>query len=744
MKNYLNFKCKSLKSQVAVIITLVLSFIILFSVIVVNIAQVGEIKNMTSKAADTAALKMASSFGSMAKCYTEYIDEGCNLDWIKLGIIVAAILAVLFLPSFGMGAVALISFSVFLGGGFSVTAFMKTITASRAIQAAIYDRFAGMSKYNGIREEALLSTLNSIQTDDTLVYNRNPGGGAVFYDDENNNGSFDGGERQFDLSGLKSADVTNSKYQGRFFAWYFTRRLPLVDEVQLVQDTEDFIIDLDKHIILDDWDPVRWIYNKAFLVSDGGLSAGKFIKTTSINPSWVFGVNRVTIVDIDESMLDASNRYIPMGFLKNVFDKLATDLEGDWPGSISFCDSILSWFATCDGINEVIEDLVDFIAKYKFVKEMPDSDRMGAITQWFTPQFYDVNHVHDEANGGSHDVYERLTRSAVEIQVWIDDLTALDNGVIRPTIASPQGECVEGQGALCCGMCDRTYACNTAECGCHYCDSMGCCCNFCCYNPGLCAYRGNYLTCCKNPPVCNNGDMYGDIPWWCVPVAHDPCDPKCPGCNVNNYDCGDDTSDYQGTLNYLCGGCPTEVGQAIDVLKALLDDIEEIKTIIRDFAGIVATYVSTSDPLRSAIDYAWKGRDNRNHYVTTTITNYPEVLPHVIETRSLGGLVRCLEYVGFTNFDPANSIDKPFIIYAGRYDQDMVTGWWRLRYRRSTDQPQFSVAQLNAVITEIANTGQLSVATKGGLFNLYQDYIISSQSAGYYGPEKAEIRIEKY
>lgn len=754
MKNFFKFKGKSFKAQVVVIITLVLAFIVLFSVVGINIAQVGEVKNMTAKAADTAALKIASNLGSMSKHYKEYVTEGCNVDWIKIGLLVAAMLAVVFVASFGLGGViALVTFSIFLGGGFSVTAFKETITSSRAIQAEIYNRFAGMSKYNAIREEALYSTISSLQTDDQIVENI---GGLKFRDPTP-------GGLTYDLSEVKEMDISKQPYVGRFFAWYFSKRLPLVDEAQLKSDAEAFIFSLDKHILFDAWDPVKWIYGKALLVSDGGLSSGKYVVTTSTAPSWVHSTNRIIEVGINETLIDVSSgRYTPTGFLNDVFDDLASELEIDWPGSMTCCSNPfnLGWLVTCDDIAAVSEGLTDFIAKYKFVKEMPESDRMGSITQWFTPQFYDIdiNFVRDETAGSSHDVYDRLTRDAVMIQTWIDDLEDVDI-IIRDEIDNGlndkgYGACNTGQGSPVASTCDTSYspwctgtasdpACNSW----YYCneDPKGCC-DPCCHNAKTCAFVGTYNTCCDgntNAPVCTDGDLYNKVPSWCPPPKRVNCNSHCKSCNVNITTCSGDSENYQGIMAYNNKSGKTEVGQAIAVLKALIDDIGEIKTIIKDFAINLGTYVSTSDRLRNAIDYAWKGKDLRNHYVVTIIENYPEVLPHVVETREFYDLIRCLEFVGATNYDPANSIDDPFLIWAGRYDQDMPTGWWNLRYRRNTDLVEFDTNTLDAVVTETANNGMLSQGTTDSLANLYNKFMIYSITKGYYGPEKTDIRIER-
>ena len=316
------------------------------------------------------------------------------------------------------------------------------------------------------------------------------------------------------------------------------------------------------------------------------------------------------------------------------------------------------------------------------------------------------------------------------------------------------GACNTGQGSPVASTCDTSYspwctgtasdpACNSW----YYCneDPKGCC-DPCCHNAKTCAFVGTYNTCCDgntNAPVCTDGDLYNKVPSWCPPPKRVNCNSHCKSCNVNITTCSGDSENYQGIMAYNNKSGKTEVGQAIAVLKALIDDIGEIKTIIKDFAINLGTYVSTSDRLRNAIDYAWKGKDLRNHYVVTIIENYPEVLPHVVETREFYDLIRCLEFVGATNYDPANSIDDPFLIWAGRYDQDMPTGWWNLRYRRNTDLVEFDTNTLDAVVTETANNGMLSQGTTDSLANLYNKFMIYSITKGYYGPEKTDIRIER-
>ena len=750
MKNYFGLKnSKNIKSQIAIIITFAIAVIILMVIVFMNIAKVSEVKTLTARVSDSAALRLGSSIGSMANYLKQEALNGkekiCTLTF--LGIFAFA--AGLFVLTGGNLFIAILGISVISGIGFSPDGLKTTFTSSSSINKEIFETFSEMSRHNSFREQALYEAISSLQTDDVLLAPIGPEGGGIFAEDLDGDGEADSGGRWFDLSEID--EVKNAPVVGRFFAWYHERRLPLVSEQGLKAKINDFLDDLQEYISMEEWDSDKWIYKKVYfrIKEDGRFSI------TGTTPSWVKDSDTINILSIDEADKDENNNYNPKGFLKEKFTDLAEDLEDDY--DLISCDQ--SWLdklwgnAKCGMIDAVIKDIRDLTAYTKEIVELPETSKVVDIAQWFEAKFYDEE--------STEDIYDRLTRSKDEIQNWIKELGDLDVG-IRDDIPKPRGECSWGRGSGAGGSCYTRYGCSTSECGCTCCcsdDCTGgcCCCNTCCYPSSYkspCIWEGIYYTCCKNPPVCSNGDLYKKIPSWCsVHGDHSGCDSHCSCTASNDFDCSGVADDYQGLLAYNNTAGLTEVGQTIEVLIALKEDLDNIKILIENFSADIEVILAKDDALKNQIVYAWEGKieegqeRGRRHLVSVKIDDYPEKLPYILEKEKDGwfSLWKCYELMEH---------EGSFTVSASRYDESVSLSWWNMRYQKEEGEDLAVADDLGTVIAIIQNDAQVPIENyKMAIDNLITgvdpslnrvlEKAIPSETKGYYGPDKKNIYIKR-
>ena len=203
---YNNIKRRNIKGQIAVIITLIIAVVFLFTIMFINIAKVSSIKVLTSQTADRAALQIASTIGSMAHYMKENVLHGkesdqCSYNWTAITLIIAGLVLLVLCPPIGASVIGgSIGLGIAIGGGYLLGGLLlaggiiSAYSASRPVVKTIYDELADLSDYNGVREGALLTAIMSMQTDDVLLKNmngpdNNPTG--VFYDDANNDDNWD-------------------------------------------------------------------------------------------------------------------------------------------------------------------------------------------------------------------------------------------------------------------------------------------------------------------------------------------------------------------------------------------------------------------------------------------------------------------------------------------------------------------------------------------------------------------------
>jgi hypothetical protein len=731
------------KAQIAVIITLVIAVIFLFVLVFLNIAKLSSVKILTAKVADGAALNIASKIGSMSNYLKVNILKGkkeqCQTDWLAIALIALGIILLFFCPPVGVTLFAIkIGLVLTLAIGCTALGIWQGITTSQPVRKAIYERFQGMSTYNAAREATLYEALEGLQTDDELLKPW-PSGSGWFYWDENKDNAYDPGELRYDLSDIEK--MRSQRAAGRFFAWYYTRRIPRVSNDELKDDIDDFIDALDDHIVTEQWDATKWRINKASLI------VGPVNIPCASSATWVAAPNRVRVVTIDAD-------YQPSGFLDEKFKSLCKRLNSECglcPYNLSFYGKgICPWCNEAANIDQVIGDLVILVGRLKDLKDLPLTQRVQALDGWLQ-MFYDINYTHDPNKGGEHDVYDRLSRALHDnhgILQWIDELTKLNNNTIIPDIKPDYGtQCEQGRGAVvakCYTDLDVCYCWHHEESCAIVCDGDKC------IDLRDARWRGPYGTCTgkwdhSNHPVCKNGDLYGCIPPWCsnlrghVPcITHsDSCDSCSPPPTVTHTD---RSFKYQGQLAWNNTSGYTEVRQAIDILNALKNSILEIRQDIKNFADYIRNNMLPNDhPIRNEIVYAWKDRmTDHNHVVAVKMLDYPETLPHIEEyPKKWWPFTKCRGIRGGSNNDGTGDLR----IITWRYDQDRPLPWWSARYRKKPDQPDFDQAKLVTIVADMQDDALIGPANAADLVDLLSNYAVTSSTKAHYGPDKPDIRI---
>jgi len=758
------------RSQIAVIITFVIALIFLFIAVFINLSKVSQVKTTTSTASDKAALGLASQLGSVSHYYKDKVlklsgsscatppCQVCGTDWISLAVLI------------GVG-LAIIGMAVFLTPA-ALIAGPLALVMTASILSGINTQFKGMTGYNAFRESALFQALRDTQSDDVELKVKTPGTG-IFYDDLNNNGVFDStrttSEPVYDLSAIP--EMRNQKTVSRFAAWYYFLRLPLVDDAAMKAALDKFLSDpvegIRRFIDVDEWDSSKWKINKlSYVIGPSNGSRGYTVTCSASCPDWVKDSTQGLLRMV---RMDASDN-VSGGFLKDKLVSLLNRLETSY--GLTFCDT-----SGCNDVNNLIEDLREFLLRSKELLNLPVSDRLSSLSGWF-PLWYDSRYHCDNRwfkddkgncvdpasdpklnDDYKYDICLRLMRDQTYINKWIQKLEALNNNTIVPDIRKKHGECTWGRGASVSSKCAGAYGCDTNNCGCHCCgsDCSDCCCNTCCWYKtntiSPCAWEGTYYTCDPNPPVCSNGDLYGAVPGWCGSRAdHAGCHSNC-GCDVHNFDyVTGGAKDFQGQLSWrpsMAGNSdgtdkPTEVEQAIRILSSLYDDIARIEMSIGDLADSVAANLSNTDPKRNEIVYAWKdkpkadGSQQFSHFVKVKITGYPEKLPNITESTEWG-------WVGIIPVPQKcrvlNDYQGDFTISTWRYDQDQPTdiAGWKLKRRKAPAAAEFPPAQLESIVADAQDNAKID-STQSYVDSIL-DYSIASCSKAHYGPEKSDIYI---
>jgi hypothetical protein len=464
---------------------------------------------------------------------------------------------------------------------------------SMTMTSGIMQKFQDMSAYNSIREDALFQAMAGIQSDNVELRNTNLGNTAIFQEPS------DSSSPTYDLtaiSGMKSV-----RKVPRFFAWYYTKRFPLVDEGVLKDALDKFINGgpqpfmrdgLKRFVYIDpaDWDSTKLRIKKLSYTLWGERTvhpvAGKFTVTCGGCPGIPYILDsvadKIKLINMDEDdNLIQGGALDAIGFtgtlpLKLDASGLLMELQNSY-GDI-FCDLSCPFSTPIvrdSDWDKVREDMRVLLVRIKEVLNMPDAERLRGLTQWFTP-FYDpsahnADHSAKVAGDQSSDLYLRLIRDKEMIQTWITNLSNFNQLQIIDKITLAYGSsCEQGRGEVT-DQCyvdwtfyDPCWECTigtiTGPCGIACTDKKG--------TPKADArWAGNYGTCVSGPggappvppysgnPVCQNGigDFYQAIPAWCSDYRVVYC------LNFDSFFC--EYQETQITGDYRCCGTCSAPGE---------------------------------------------------------------------------------------------------------------------------------------------------------------------------------------
>lgn len=798
-------KRKNLRSQIAVVITLIITAILLMTMVFINIHKVSTIKTLTSQAADRTALRTASKIGTLSKFYWNALGnqaEACGLAWaidpwglFKLAVVaVGTMLAFLIIPN---PVVLLTGIGLFV---------------SMAMGTAITHKFQDMSAYNAIREDALYNGIRGLQSDYVELENLYVPDKAIFQD-PNPDPLDPVTQIKYNLTEIpgmiKAAKVS------RFEAWYYTKRLKLVDEKVLKEGVEEFIngkeatkmdgIKKFVYIAPGDWDNVvQWRILRLSFALNGKRAPyevghrGEFLVTCAACPGWVVDpatyTDKIKLITIkDNNDLDETTAWFIQDkldgsvFVPGLLRRLHRDYCFLRPLSCIqiFCDNPITCLSLTPNpiVNEgefhsVKEDMRLLLCRMKEVLNLPVAERIRGLMQWFT-DFYDPSaHNPDRTskyNTGNYDednkydVYLRINRDKVKIKKWIEGLININADIIEPAIPPDYGSyCFEGRGLPkdnCYTYINICY-CNTIQydtCGTPY--------TVCDPNPNACVAEeaatryGIYGTCAGNDPynshpVCQNGDLYSTVPDWCSYYSrNDRCVELSNPCIAQN--CSVPVENllaliteyyYQGQMSwrayvpgqYDCTGCPTEVRQAIEILQEWLNALEKLQAVIESLqVKIEALQAPDVLALRNSIVYAWRDKPSSS----ADIPQYSHIAMVQIKNYPVN-LPYISESVSFAinwlasyKCRKLNDYKGIFDVEALRYDQDQPNILWNLRRRKQPLNPEYDTGILRFIVEDIQQTGKVALPREISLQAILDNYAVVSKTRVQYGPEKADVAI---
>lgn len=791
IKKILSFFCFSGKrqnqrSQVAVIIALFIAVIVLLTIVYLNLTKISNIKMLTSNAVDKAALGVASRIGSLAHEYKvkyvpTYPAERCEFN--LLGLLLGAVVAMLLLfvgPIFMISPVQ----AILTGIGISVSLTMS---------AGIGRFFTEMTARNSTREAAIYQILQGVVSDDSELRAVDINGQPGVFQETDAFGNFVGAT--YNLSAIP--EMRRQRKVSRFQAWYYARRLPLVDDSFLRLHVTDFIDNVGWGVrrFVDirpgDYNMARLKLDNIALVTDTfGLGGNAFDVSCASSPTCP-GINPLPCPEwvknaaTDELIvlrLDANNDVVggllwddAAGKMKSLFNRLQANYGGWFGLGPALIDP--------DDFTRLVNDLRDTLIRFKQVINMPVNQRVAGLQQWFSFFYDEEKHqcdphnfpINDDPGNPNNfndnytwDIYLRLERSIRVIRDnWIPTLQDLNNNNIidAPHVPDPGASyCQQGRGTPV-GQCPVG-----TECGC-WDDSENCIGDVCVAPFADATWTGTYGTCIGDgythvgAPVCTGGDFFAGIPSWCCDLRPDPC--RGPdGCGTGSCTppsgspMGPRTEHYyQGQTAWSNTNAPSEVGQAIQVLWGIIGTMNKMQLSImtlyqrirQDIPPDPACVPCNTAPcgpnplavakelLRNGAVYAWldkpqlDGRPQYSHLVSVNVSNFPVYFPNITERVNWWLWVVPQRCVALHNAVG----DITFRV--NRYDQDQPTAWWNLRRRRAPQGAQYNPASLNAIVADIAD-GRIDT-TAADVAAIEATHSISSSCQVNYGTERDEVRI---
>lgn len=740
-------KNKKTPGQVVVIITIFIAVMILFSLVLINIFKVSDLKTTTSQIADQGALSLGSQLGGYVKVLNDKIAKRvwflaafgstCAPNW-GLYLIVAGIITAIVMWPLAVGGSMVGTLLAMSGVAISSGAVVTLMDINGAQRRAFADSVYSMTSYTAFRESVILSMLGSIQGDTAAV--TQTGGLTSPRFTDNNPGPSQ--KTVYDLTGSPGLPqilelVKQNKPVSRYLAWYYSNRLPRISEkVILDPPIENLINVINLNTKIELWDPDLWEIQKLTFKTRPMI-------VTKNSEKWVVkGTNEIRVVG-PVQLNDWAVNYCGVagilnfiwgegGFLINKFRTLTERLlDANYSitystkGSQTFCNVPLPWGYDHKEIYQVNDDIRGFLTRAMELLNLPVSYRIAAMSNWL-PAFYNETDASPRA-----DIYKRLMDDQALISKWLRELKAI-NSIITPIILQPNGHCPEGGDEA--GRCDK---------------SCGSCSGCCCSDPGPCTYWGTYCRCTPDlrQELCTHGDLYGNKPSLCPPGPKDTyC--ACGGCSQVYpvvIACR-----FQGDLNWAPSrSSQTEVLQAIDILtdmnRALKDITDAIYSPDPKVLNLVteARNVMVTTQIKEQATYGWVDKNNTPHVVSVRVDGYPpyQNFPSIVESELVPfGLIKCWNVRGTVEGWIKTTVSS----YAG----DVPAGWWILRTRRSVNQPEFSRTDLNDLIAEIhakSNDRYLQLKTHKVDFDaLMANYAIRSAANGHWGADKKnQIYIQR-
>jgi hypothetical protein len=739
-------KRKKTPGQTVVIITLFIAVMILFTIVLINIYKVSDIKTTTSQISDRVNLNLCSQMGAYVGLLNKKINErgsilgaNCAPNW---GIIFIAFAIVAGLVMSG-GLAGLVTMVALLTTGIGLQMQQISDTESRAFASATNT----MTSYTGFRESAIHSMLTAINADVATVRQT----GAFQFTDENG--------ITYDLAGSPGLhaileDIKHNRPVYRFDVWYWGKRFKNVNEGDLKLKIEDLINTIVQHTKIEHWNSQKWeVDSLSFKVHP------RLYPITRQDKEWIIDGNTVRITgpvnlydwvdfhgfpDWFNDFFYLNNKQFilaPNGFKGLTRRLLDVPDPTPWP-DITYATKTTVAFTGWLSFLGIIDQQYDYKELYQFNDEIygfltrsmelmniPISYQLTGINGWL-PIFYNQT---DSCNPASpKDICGRLFNAQLLVRGWRQQLEAIEP-VIAPLIPPDWGtHCATGIPPQ--DSCDHSCCCTT---GC-------CCCNY-----GPCSWYGIFCSCTPDlgAELCTHGDIYGNIPSPCPPPAGDTgC--ACGGCTQDtNYPWDVQMAcRFQGDLNWApVGGSPTEIAQTIDILRETEHALTQLIAKIID-VGVAAKKAMQETEAKKEAVYGWIDKNDNHRVVRVRLDNYPayEQFPAIEEYHNgLFDLETCWRIKGA--YDTQHNNGRTLDTKVSSYASDVPAGWWNFRFRKnpSPGHPEFDKNKLKQIISNIQQNGDVTTTGDADLADLMDHYAITSATKGYYGARKEDIYIEK-
>lgn len=749
MKFIIPKQLKKNTSQISVVFTIIIAIIIVFVFLLINIAKISDIKTLTSQIADKEALTLASKMSTYVNKLWIQVQESvkvlgimlpsplascepvkcCAINWGLLLPLVAFVIGIVLLSFIVTLPVSLLAAGLTFGS-------MPFLAAEvNAIMKGTFSRIDS-SPETGIRETSMAAMLAAIGgnfdpalADKVTDVNKDGISTTKFIapmpgDPTNKIEYYIGKAHPF------LEEVRNKKQVPRYVAWYWSKRYPLVGDEALATDMEKFISFLATYFLIEKWDTENWKILEASIVA----KPVDISNTSSTVPKWVVQVPPADSWEVVRIVGPVSSK-------PGLFDSIVDVIDRrDFLGSYS-----LNPFDSSDGFVSVwkylferlryplnftaqdIEDLRDLLKGVTVrsieVLNLPINQRAVGLNAWW-PLFWDPNIEHASSENKDdykqkRDIWEKLKYAQLQTQDWINQLYNA-NEKLKSEIAKANGNSHTGIGS----EITTCYTWYDSDDGCE--DEQGC------------SWAGNYCSACSNgrPSSCDLGDLYKKKPFsYCNYPSH------YPGCSLMCGSCFYDIQcpavcEYMAEFSSQNPTGPTKLTQVIQIMARLNDVLKQMIIKIEGFQTRVDEVLNTPNIVKDIALYGWDDKRGGLHLAKVQMENYPAYkdFPYIKEYYAdflviLKGFLKCREVMNASG---------NITVGVSRYDTDVKTSMWNLKYRNKTSGEEFSTDSLKTLIQSIHASGNITNSTD------IDSYMITSKTKGHYeyGPKHA-ITIER-